>query len=261
MSELTSPMQGRPVAGRGPAIRPPDEALLRQAQLFRDVTPEDVDALVPAFSLRELRRRQELFRQGDDAPAELYVVLSGRLAVTRRTASGQGRTNLVGPGETIGELSVFDPGPRASTAVAPVASRIATLDRQTFVEWCTKRPYIAERLLRVLARRLRRSDDAALDLMFVDVGARMAKVLLELSDRFGVKEDSGVRVDHGLSQQELAQLVGSTRETVNKLLRQFAERGWIEQSRGGLLVLDPARLGARARTSNAPMPSWVLDPQ
>jgi CRP-like cAMP-binding protein len=226
-----------------------DLAVIRESQLFRGVEGTDVDAIVPSFSVRELRRRQELFGQGETTPAELYVVLDGRLQVTRRTRTGQARGSLVGPGETIGELSVFDPGPRASTGTALTSLRVAALDRETFLVWAVNRPYVAERLLRVLARRLRRSGDDALDLMFVDVGARTAKVLLDLADRFGQPHPHGIRVDHGLKQEELAQLVGSSRETVNKLLREFTDRGWLEQVRGTVVIREPERLSARARAS------------
>jgi CRP/FNR family cyclic AMP-dependent transcriptional regulator len=226
-----------------------DEALVRGAQLFRGVEIADVDAIVPSFTVRELRRRQELFVQGETEPLEIYVILEGRLQVTRRTRSGQARASLVGPGETIGELSVFDPGPRSSTGTALTALRAAVLERETYLVWAVNRPYVAERLLRVLARRLRRSEDAQLDLLFVDVGARTAKVLLDLAERFGQPHPHGIRVDHGLKQEELAQLVGSSRETVNKMLREFSDRGWIEQVRGSVVLRQPERLRARTRTS------------
>ncbi len=230
-------------------LSPSDEALVRQSQLFRGVERGDVDAIIPSFSVRELRRRQDLFKQGDTEPLEIYVVLEGRLQVTRRTRTGQARASLIGPGETIGELSVFDPGPRASTATALESLRAAALARETFLVWAVNRPYVAERLLRVLARRLRRSGDDALDLMFVDVGARTAKVLLDLAERFGQPHPQGIRVDHGLKQEELAQLVGSSRETVNKLLREFSDRGWVDQVRGTVVLREPDRLRARARAS------------
>jgi CRP-like cAMP-binding protein len=230
-------------------LSPTDEALVRQSQLFRGVERSDVDAIIPSFTVRELRRRQDLFKQGDTEPLEIYVVLEGRLQVTRRTRTGQARASLVGPGETIGELSVFDPGPRASTATALESLRAAALARETFLVWAVNRPYVAERLLRVLARRLRRSGDDALDLMFVDVGARTAKVLLDLAERFGQPHPQGIRVDHGLKQEELAQLVGSSRETVNKLLREFSDRGWVDQVRGTVVLREPDRLRARARAS------------
>ena len=230
-------------------LSPTDEALVRQSQLFRGVERGDVDSIIPSFTVRELRRRQDLFKQGDTDPLEIYVVLEGRLQVTRRTRTGQARASLIGPGETIGELSVFDPGPRASTATALESLRAASLARETFLVWAVNRPYVAERLLRVLARRLRRSGDDALDLMFVDVGARTAKVLLDLAERFGQPHPQGIRVDHGLKQEELAQLVGSSRETVNKLLREFSDRGWVDQVRGTVVLREPDRLRARARAS------------
>ena len=106
-------------------LSPTDEALVRQSQLFRGVERGDVDSIIPSFTVRELRRRQDLFKQGDTDPLEIYVVLEGRLQVTRRTRTGQARASLIGPGATIGALSVFDPGPRASTATALESLRAA----------------------------------------------------------------------------------------------------------------------------------------
>ena len=113
--------------------------------------------------------------------------------------------------------------------------------------WIADRPDIAEQLLRVLARRLRRTNDALADLIFTDVPGRVAKQLLALSERFGSQEADGLRVHHDLTQEELAQLVGASRETVNKALADFASRGWVRVDSRALTILDSERLGRRAR--------------
>jgi CRP-like cAMP-binding protein len=177
---------------------------------------------------------------------ELFVVLTGRVAITRRSGTGRGRSELIGPGETFGELSVLDPGPRERTATAMTPVRLAVLDREPYLKWALARPHVAERLLRVLARRLRRTDDEALDLLFVDVGARLAKALTDLVNRFGQPSPTGIVVDHGLSQTQLAEMVGTSRETLNKQLHAFANRGWLTTGRGILVIHNPERLAHRA---------------
>ena len=110
------------------------------------------------------------------------------------------------------------------------------------------RPEIAEQLLRVLARRLRRTNDNLANLIFTDVG-RVAKQLLALAQRFGTQEDGAVRVTHDLTQEEIAQLVGASREAVNKALPDFAHRGWIrmEGKRCYLRFRAPDRASALRR--------------
>ena len=156
----------------------------------------------------------------------LYVILSGKVKLGRH--SPDGRENLLavmGPSDMFGELSVFDPGPRTSTATAVTDVRLATMDRDALREWINKRPEIAEQLLRVLARRLRRTNNALADLIFTDVPGRVAKALLQLARQFGQQEGGHLRVTHDLTQEELAQLVGASRETVNKALADFGHRG------------------------------------
>ena len=113
--------------------------------------------------------------------------------------------------------------------------------------WVGERPEVAMQLLRVLARRLRRTNDAVADLIFTDVPGRVAKALLGLAQRFGSEVPGGLRVTHDLTQEELAQLVGASRETVNKALSDFASRGWVRLEQRAVVILDPARLQRRAR--------------
>jgi CRP-like cAMP-binding protein len=146
-----------------------------------------------------------------------------------------------------GELSIFDPGPRTSSATAITEVRAVSMDRDALKAWIKDRPEIAERLLRVLARRLRRTNSDLTDLIFVDVPGRVAKKLLGLAQRFGTREDGAMRVTHDLTQEEIAQLVGAARETVNKALADFAHRGWIQIEGKSLLICDSERLTMRAR--------------
>jgi CRP-like cAMP-binding protein len=101
--------------------------------------------------------------------------------------------------------------------------------------------------MRVLARRLRRTDDIVCDIIFTDVPGRLAKQLLQLAQRFGVQEDGAMRVSHGLTQDELAQLVGASRETVNKALSDFSHRGWIRLDGKSVVITESESLAHRAR--------------
>ena len=102
-------------------------------------------------------------------------------------------------------------------------------------------------LLTQLAGRLRKANDVVADLVFSDVPGRVAKALLDLADRFGRTADDGVHVHHDLTQEELAQLVGASRETVNKALADFASRGWLRLEPRSVVIMDVERLARRAR--------------
>ena len=193
-----------------------------------------------------LGRGQALFSEGDRGD-QLYVVLEGKMKLGRTSADG--RENLLavmGPGEMFGELSLFDPGPRTATATAITDSTLRALSSTNLQPWLSEHPEVAAQLLAALARRLRRTNEAMADLVFSDVPGRVAKALLDLAKKFGVEAEDGLRVTHDLTQEELAQLVGASRETVNKALADFAGRGFLRLEGRGVVILDLERLRRRA---------------
>jgi CRP/FNR family transcriptional regulator, cyclic AMP receptor protein len=221
--------------------------VLSRAPLFEDLDEDGADALRSMVADVELSRGDRLFDEGD-AGDRLYVVLEGKIKLTR--AASDGRENLLsvlGPGEMFGELSLFDPRPRTASAVAITDARLAALAHADLLNWLTGRPDVALHLLRALARRLRRANDVMADLVFTDVPGRVAKALLSLAQRFGTQEAGMLRVTHDLTQEEIAQLVGASRETVNKALADFAHRGWLRLEGKSVLILEPERMGRRAR--------------
>jgi CRP/FNR family transcriptional regulator len=154
---------------------------------------------------------------------------------------------VLGPGEMFGELSLFDPGPRTATVAAITDCSLSSLAHDSLRPWLAGRPELCVQLLQALAQRLRRTNEAMADLVFSDVPGRVAKTLLDLADRFGTPVPEGLRVTHDLTQEELAQLVGASRETVNKALSEFASRGWIRLDGRAVLLMDQERLAHRAR--------------
>lgn len=221
--------------------------VLRRAPLFQALDDDGAAALQAGVTIVELARGERLFEEGASGN-QLYVVLDGKIKLTR--AAADGRENLlsvVGPGEMFGELSLFDPRPRTASAIAVTDSRLGALAHDDLRNWLTGRPDVALHLLQALAQRLRRTNDVMADLVFTDVPGRVAKALLDLADRFGAVRDEGLQVNHDLTQEELAQLVGASRETVNKALADFAARGWLQLSAKSVLLIDPDRLAKRAR--------------
>jgi CRP/FNR family transcriptional regulator, cyclic AMP receptor protein len=221
--------------------------VLSRSPLFESLGEQDTLALRARVANVDIGRADRLFSEGD-AGDKLYVILSGKIKLTRTAPDG--RENLLsvhGPGEMFGELSMFDPSPRTASATAVTDVRLAALAHDDLRRWLTSRPDVSMHMLRALAQRLRRINDVKADLVFTDVPGRVAKALLDLAERFGVPQAEGLQVNHDLTQEELAQLVGASRETVNKALADFVARGWLQLSAKSVLLLDAERLRKRAR--------------
>jgi CRP/FNR family transcriptional regulator, cyclic AMP receptor protein len=223
------------------------EVVLRRAPLFDGLDEESARALRRQMSDIKLSRGEHLFLEGQDGD-RLYVVLDGKIKLTRTAADGrENLLSVIGPGEMFGELSLFDPRPRTSTASAVTDATVAALAHDALRPWLLERPDVSMHMLRALAKRVRREFDVTADLVFTDVPGRVAKNLLDLAERFGEQDRDGLHVHHDLTQEELAQLVGASRETVNKALADFAARGWLQISARSVLILDIERLRRRAR--------------
>ncbi|MGO1316653.1 MAG: Crp/Fnr family transcriptional regulator [Cellulomonadaceae bacterium] len=224
-----------------------DDAVALDAPLFAGLGPDESRPLLDSMSVVDLPRGQMLFDEGEPGD-RLYVIREGKVKLGRRASDG--RENLLavlGPGEMFGELSLFDPGPRTLSAIAVADTTLYELAHQELVRWLELHPQMSKVMLGALARRLRRTNENLADLVFSDVPGRVAKALLDLSQRFGEPLSDGLRVAHDLTQEELAQLVGASRETVNKALADFSARGWVRREGRAVVLLDIDRLERRAR--------------
>lgn len=225
----------------------PDEDVVRRAPLFTALDAEAASTLRASMDSVKINKGGILFAEGDEGD-HLYVIVEGKLKLG--TSSGDGRENLLsilGPGEMFGELSLFDPGPRTSTATAVTDAKLLSLGHAKLIPWLKQNPEVALQLLGRLAQRLRRTNEAVGDLVFSDVPGRVAKALIDLGDRFGKETTDGLLVHHDLTQEELAQLVGASRETVNKALADFAGRGWLKLDGRSVLITDVERLTKRSK--------------
>lgn len=221
--------------------------VVRRAPLFATLDDSDAAQVMSSMTPVRMERGDVLFNEGDQGD-RLYVITEGKIKLGR--TSTDGRENLLailGPSEMLGELSLFDPGPRTATATAVAETQLIGLGNEQLTQLLGAHPRIAGTLLAALARRLRRTNENLADLVFTDVPGRVAKALLELSQRFGRPVEDGVMVAHDLTQEELAQLVGASRETVNKALADFASRGWLRLEARAVLLTDVERLQRRAR--------------
>jgi CRP-like cAMP-binding protein len=226
--------------------RPNLEVLGPNAPLFAALDPESGTLLRAHMAEVRLSRGQVLFREGDPADV-LYVISSGKIKFARRAGGRESLLAVLGPGEMFGELSLLDPGPRTTTATAVVDACVFALGERELRAWIDGHPAMALALLRHVAGRLRRTQEMVGDLVFRDVPGRVAATLLVLARQFGIQRPDGLHVVHDLTQTELAQLVGASREAVNKILADFGARGWIRLLPRAVVLTDLERLQRRAQ--------------
>ena len=200
---------------------------LKQVPLFADLADEDIRALMAIARKRTFRSGEIIFHR-DDPGQVLYVIKEGKVKIYLISPDGQEISLVVfGKGECFGEFAILDDLPRSANAVALEKVECYTLQRSDFHNAIMKNPKIAIQILEVLTKRLRTTNNMVEDLIFLDVYGRVAKKLLELAETHGTQVDDGVRIDVRLTQQDLASMVGASRESVNKVMGYFTDKKFI----------------------------------
>lgn len=217
------------------------DAALARAGTFQGVSPSAFAAMAAHFELVSFPERHNVFREGD-AGDRCYIITAGRVKVACTTRRPDTLIAVLGPAEVFGEIALLEQSPRTSTVTTITAVRAAAMTGAILRSLMREEPEAAEQMLRALARRLRHADDRLWDQTVNDVPGRVAKLLLDLGNRFGECDNGTLRVDHRLNQNELAQLAGSTRESVNKALTLFTVRGWIHMQGSTIDIAEPAAL-------------------
>jgi CRP-like cAMP-binding protein len=218
--------------------------LLASVSIFSSMSDDELDLLLRATTTKKLDARQTLFRKGD-AGNQLYAIASGSLKVMATGADGRDVLfTLLGAGDVIGEISILDGGERSASAVAFEPTELLVLHRRELIPFLEQHPHIAIGLAGVLAAMVRRLSERAEDRQTMPLAGRMAKRLLALAEQHGQRPIVGGPVEIRLPQQDLADLVGATRESVNKLLRGWEEQGIVGLGRGRVVLKRPADLEA-----------------
>ncbi len=217
---------------------------LRKIPLLSDIGAETMQRLVKAVELREIRRRQVVYLPGDPGDA-IYFVNGGRLKISKVTRDGKELTLAYRvPGEIFGELCLIEGGPREEMAEAMENALISVIERPLFEHILQKEGPIGARLVKVVAQRRREVENKIEQLIFKDVNAKLAELLLRLGDEYGIEDSRGTLVSLKITHQEMANLIGSTRETVSLTLSQFKRRGFIHTDGRKVILAD--RDGLRA---------------
>jgi CRP-like cAMP-binding protein len=215
--------------------------ILSRVPLFARLTPQDVEAISELATTRSIKAREELFHKGDEG-AQIYVVAAGRLKVITTSDEGDDLMFCVlDTGEVIGEVALFADRPRTASVVAMQPSDLIVIDRRDFLPLLRDRPEVTLELLRVLSERLARVSEFLEDTHFLNLPVRLAKKLVDFAHQHGRARsgsDPALLIDVKLSQEEWGDLVGTTRESINKQFRAWTKEGLIELDKGKVIVRD-----------------------
>ena len=217
-----------------------DAAQLAEVDLFRTLSAEALGRVIAASTERALRRGDVLFDEDDEAD-ELFVVEDGRIAIANRSPDGrESVVALMEPGDLFGDMAMFDDGRRSAQARALETSIVHAIPYAAIRAELDADPTLLWSVVELLVQRLRATDNALADAVFLDVTGRTAKRLLELA---GDADEFQLPV----TQEELAGLVGASRERVNKALASFIRLGWVTQQDRRYRITDREQLRRRAR--------------
>lgn len=220
--------------------------LLAEVSIFSSLSETELESLLRVTSTKRLAKGEILFRKGEPG-RQLYGVVQGHLRIFAIGPDGKEMVfHIADPGDVIGEIALLDSNPRSANVVALEEVELLTLDRRDFLPFLERHPQVAIRLAELLAARVRRLSELAEDSILLALRARLAKKLVALSRNYGVETPEGTRIELELHQQALGEMVGTTRESINKQLRDWSQRGFVRFDRGTLTVLDPKGLEALA---------------
>jgi CRP-like cAMP-binding protein len=217
---------------------------LKKIPLLQDISHDSIHKLVAHIELKEVRRRQVVYLPGDPGQT-VFFVNGGRVKISKVTRDGKELTLAYrGPGDIFGELAMIDGGPREEMAEAMENALISELPRQEFERIVQKEATVGYKLTKIVASRRREVENKIEQLIFKDVNAKLAELLLRLASEYGIEDARGTLVSLKITHQEMANLIGSTRETVSLTLSQFKRKGLIQTDGRKVILAD--REGLRA---------------
>jgi len=201
---------------------------LKKFNLLESMNDEEMEMMNEKITDNEVKRKQPIYLQGD--PSEnLYFLKRGRVKLSRLDESGKEITlTLLEPGEIFGELGLFDDSPRETTAVALEDCLVCAIRRRDFEELMAQKADLSFKLNKLMGLRIRHIENRIDELLFRDVPSRLASLILRLADKHPREMKRGLRVNIKLSQQEMANLIGATREMTSTVLNQFKKEGIID---------------------------------
>ena len=236
-----------PMTGPGQALPRQRDAekrsVLRNHYLFGKLNPKHIDRLASCIVGKTAKRASTIFAKGDPGTS-LFAICRGAVKITVPSIDGHDAVfNLIGKGDIFGEIALLDGRPRTADATAMSDCELVVIERRDFVPFLSDHPDVMLKFIEILCSRLRRTSEQVQDITFLNLPTRLAKTLLQLT---AVEDGSATRRKAAVTQREISQMIGISRESTNKQLRAWAKRGWIRLERGGVNVVAPDKLAAIA---------------
>ena len=214
----------------------------KQAHIFKDLKPDQIEAVADHFRTRALKDDEILFHQNDHA-AVFYLILEGQLKILQTTAEGfEVILHVLGPGDIVGALPTIGEGTYPASATSLGSTLVAFVDAESFDHILHKHPLVARNLLRFATKVLQRSHLKIRELATERVERRIARALSRLAGQLGRKENGKIHLDFPLSQQDLAEMTGTTVYTVSRTLNEWKRQGILDHGRERIVILEPHKL-------------------
>ena len=221
--------------------------ILRKHPIFSDLEPDAFDQLCRYAKLSNFKRGATICSKGDVGNS-LYAVISGTVKIS--TSSAEGRSailNLIGTGEVFGEIALLDGRERTTDAIANSDCELFVIDRREFIPFLHGQPALAMKFIVLLCERLRWTSEHVEQIILQDLPGRVASALIRLTERH-LPSSGGSSIT--VTQQEISEMVGMSRESINKQLRAWETRNWVRLEHGAIVVLDAAQLQALAEAGS-----------
>jgi CRP-like cAMP-binding protein len=216
-------------------------AVLRKHPIFCDLDAEAFDQLCRYAKHTTLKRGAAIFSKGDPGNS-MIAVITGTVKISVSSAEGRSAIlNLIGPGEIFGEMSVLDGQARSADATANTSCELFVIDRREFLPFVRSQPALAMKFIELLCTRLRWTSDQVEQVILQNLPGRLASALIRLTEKHKLSP-AGRTI--AVTQQEISEMVGMTRESINKQLRVWAARKWVRLEHGAIVVLDTEPLQA-----------------
>lgn len=217
------------------------KAILRDHPLFSGLSAEIIERLCAHAKMKEIKRGATIFAKGEPGQS-MFAVCSGTVKISVPSLEGKDAVfNFINEGGLFGEIALLDGHPRTADAIAITKCQLMMIDRRDFLPLIRSYPELATKIIDVLCMRLRHTSEQVEDIVFLDLPGRLAKALLRLA---GDGDPSAKSQKIAITQREIGEVIGMSRESTNKQLRDWQRRKWIRLERGGIVILQHAELKA-----------------
>ena len=219
--------------------------ILKKVPLFQSLCDADLEHLSLSLRTQRLRKKQVLFRKGDEGTA-FYIIKKGKVKIVLSSKEGEEVVPAIfSEGDFFGEMSLLDQKPRSADVVAIEESEVFVLNRTDFLSFLKNSENAIKCIFACLSERLRKTDDLFEDASFLTVSGKLAKKLIALGKEFGMEDKTAIKINLRLTQQDIAELVGTTRESINKELKVLRDKGLVSTEDGFIQLIDLERLKKR----------------